>query len=164
MCELLPPSDRRLVIIQAFQQCYTRTILHWKPRHSPGIPILYKELKKFKIKYKKKTPTNIVFYFIYLCDISVKPSRDDWKGGLDAMSFSLDFQKSLNACILEVHRRADGNTDPHLCDFLEQNFLEDSYDTIKKLGDYNKSLTSITASDTHGSLGEYLFDKHTLSV
>lgn len=49
-----------------------------------------------------------------------------------------------------------------LCDFLEQNFLEDSYDTIKKLGDYNKSLTSITASDTHGSLGEYLFDKHTL--
>uniref|UniRef100_A0A3P8WY75 Ferritin n=1 Tax=Cynoglossus semilaevis TaxID=244447 RepID=A0A3P8WY75_CYNSE len=91
-----------------------------------------------------------------------KPSRDDWKGGLDAMSFSLDFQKSLNACILEVHRRADGNTDPHLCDFLEQNFLEDSYDTIKKLGDYNKSLTSITASDTHGSLGEYLFDKHTL--
>uniref|UniRef100_A0A3P8WUB6 Ferritin n=1 Tax=Cynoglossus semilaevis TaxID=244447 RepID=A0A3P8WUB6_CYNSE len=93
---------------------------------------------------------------------SDKPSRDDWKGGLDAMSFSLDFQKSLNACILEVHRRADGNTDPHLCDFLEQNFLEDSYDTIKKLGDYNKSLTSITASDTHGSLGEYLFDKHTL--
>lgn len=30
------------------------------------------------------------------------------------MSFSLDFQKSLNACILEVHRRADGNTDPHV--------------------------------------------------
>uniref|UniRef100_A0A3P8WUB1 Zgc:56095 n=1 Tax=Cynoglossus semilaevis TaxID=244447 RepID=A0A3P8WUB1_CYNSE len=114
------------------------------------------------ISVPKRGSVTHVPYYIGSPDTPQKPSRDDWKGGLDAMSFSLDFQKSLNACILEVHRRADGNTDPHLCDFLEQNFLEDSYDTIKKLGDYNKSLTSITASDTHGSLGEYLFDKHTL--
>ncbi|XP_040923408.1 ferritin, middle subunit [Toxotes jaculatrix] len=91
-----------------------------------------------------------------------KPSREDWKGGLDAMSFSLDYQKSLNTCILDVHRRAGIHTDPHLCDFLEQHFLIDSHDTIKKLGDFCGSLTRITASETHGPMGEYLFDKHTL--
>ncbi|XP_029311811.1 ferritin, middle subunit [Cottoperca gobio] len=91
-----------------------------------------------------------------------KPSRDDWSCGLDAITFSLDYQKSLNTCILEVHRRAGNHTDPHLCDFLEQHFFTDSHDTIKKLGDYIGSLTRITASETHGPMGEYLFDKHTL--
>ncbi|XP_054455517.1 ferritin, lower subunit-like [Anoplopoma fimbria] len=91
-----------------------------------------------------------------------KPSREDWRGGLDAMSFSLDYQKTLNTCILDVHRKAGTHTDAHLCDFLEQHFLTDSHDTIKKLGDYIGSLTRITASETHGAMGEYLFDKHTL--
>ncbi|XP_068439276.1 ferritin, lower subunit-like [Clinocottus analis] len=91
-----------------------------------------------------------------------KPSREDWRGGLDALSFSLDFQKVLNGCVLDVHRRAETHTDPHLCDFLEQHFLTDGYDTMKKLGDYIGSLTRITASETHGAMGEYLFDKHTL--
>ncbi|KAM3592650.1 uncharacterized protein V6R79_022892 [Siganus canaliculatus] len=91
-----------------------------------------------------------------------KPSREDWRGGLDAMSFSLDYQKSLNTCVLDVHRKAGNHADPHMCDFLEQHFLADSHETIKKLGDYVGSLTRITASETHGPMGEYLFDKHTL--
>ncbi|CAN9509092.1 unnamed protein product [Ophioblennius macclurei] len=91
-----------------------------------------------------------------------KPTREDWRGGLDAMSFSLDYQKTLNSCVLDVHRRAGSHADPHLCDFLEQHFLADSHDTIKKLGDYVGSLTRITASETNGPMGEYLFDKHTL--
>lgn len=91
-----------------------------------------------------------------------KPSREDWRGGLDAMTFSLDYQKSLNTFILEVHRRAGNHTDPHICDFLEQHFLIDSHETIKKLGDYIGSLTRLTSSETHGPMGEYLFDKHTL--
>ncbi|XP_076008427.1 ferritin, middle subunit [Genypterus blacodes] len=91
-----------------------------------------------------------------------KPIREDWRGGLDAMSFSLEFQKTLNTSVLDVHRRAGVNTDPHLCDFLEQHFLIDSHEAIKKLGDYNSSLTRLTASETQGSMGEYLFDKHTL--
>ncbi|XP_077595544.1 ferritin, lower subunit [Stigmatopora nigra] len=91
-----------------------------------------------------------------------KPSREDWRGGLDALSFSLDYQKAVNTCILEVHVKADTHTDPHLCDFLEQHFLTDSHETIKKLGDYTGSLKRVTASESQGSLGEYLFDKHTL--
>ncbi|KAK2820302.1 hypothetical protein Q5P01_023261 [Channa striata] len=91
-----------------------------------------------------------------------KPSREDWKSGLDAISFSLDYQKTLNTCILNVHNRTGTHTDPHLSDFLETHFLTDSHDTIKKLGDYVGSLTRITESETHGAMGEYLFDKHTL--
>ncbi|CAG5907478.1 unnamed protein product, partial [Menidia menidia] len=91
-----------------------------------------------------------------------KPSREDWRGGLDALSFSLEYQKSLNTCVLDVHRRAGNHNDPHLCDFLEQDFLIDSHDTIKKLGDYIGSLTRLTTSEPHGAMGEYLFDKHTL--
>lgn len=91
-----------------------------------------------------------------------KPSREDWRGGLDAMSFSLDYQKSLNSCVLDIHRRAGAHGDPHLCDFLEQHFLPNSHDAIKKLGDYVGSLNRITGSAEHGGMGEYLFDKHTL--
>jgi len=91
-----------------------------------------------------------------------KPSRETWRGGHDAMSFSLDYQKTLNTCILEVHRRAGNNGDPHLCDFLEEHFLQSSHETIKKLGDYVGSLGRIATSETSGGMGEYLFDKHTL--
>ncbi|KAG7492095.1 hypothetical protein MATL_G00011090 [Megalops atlanticus] len=91
-----------------------------------------------------------------------KPSREDWKGGLDALTFSLQYQKALNQSLLEVHRTASTHTDPHLCDFLEQHFLSDSHDAIKQLGDYVGSLTRLTSSATHGNMGEYLFDKHTL--
>ncbi|XP_077406893.1 ferritin, lower subunit [Vanacampus margaritifer] len=90
-----------------------------------------------------------------------KPTKEDWASGLDAMSFSLDYQKVMNTCILDAHGKAGTHFDAHFCDFLEQNFLVDSHDTIKKLGDYIGSLKRITASESHG-LGEYLFDKHTL--
>lgn len=49
-----------------------------------------------------------------------------------------------------------------LSDFLESHFLTDSHDTIKKLGDHVSSLTRITETETHGHMGEYLFDKHSL--
>ncbi|KAJ8245840.1 hypothetical protein GJAV_G00260870 [Gymnothorax javanicus] len=88
-----------------------------------------------------------------------KPSREDWQGGLDAMTFSLDYQKSLNQSLLEVHSTANSHTDPHLCNFLQQHFLPDSHDVIKQLGDYVGSLSRLNAS---GTMGDYLFDKHTL--
>ncbi|XP_054914109.1 ferritin, middle subunit-like isoform X2 [Poeciliopsis prolifica] len=91
-----------------------------------------------------------------------KPSREDWKGGLDALTFSLEYQKSLNTSILDVHRRANSKKDPHLCDFLEREFLVDSHDAIKKLGDYISNLTRLTGADPHGSMADYLFDRLTL--
>ncbi|TRY79030.1 hypothetical protein DNTS_022232 [Danionella cerebrum] len=91
-----------------------------------------------------------------------KPIRDDWSGGMDALNFSLEHQKSLNQSLLEIHRAAGEHADPHLCDFLESNYFTDSHDTIKTLGDYAGSLNRLVSSDSHGKMGEYLFDKHTL--
>ncbi|CAL8285058.1 unnamed protein product [Merluccius merluccius] len=91
-----------------------------------------------------------------------KPSREEWKGGLQALSFSLDYQKTLNSSVLDLHRRANEHKDPHLCDFLEQHFLSDSHDVIKQLGDYIGSLGRLCAAEGQGGMGEYLFDKHTL--
>lgn len=31
------------------------------------------------------------------------------------MTFSLEYQKTLNTRILDVHRRAGSHTDPHVC-------------------------------------------------
>ncbi|XP_076869089.1 ferritin, heavy subunit [Brachyhypopomus gauderio] len=91
-----------------------------------------------------------------------KPSREDWKSGLDALSFSLEYQKSLNNSLLDVHRVAGTHMDPHLCDFLETHFLPDSHEIIKKLGDHISSLTRLSSSEPNGHMGEYLFDRHTL--
>ncbi|XP_056594805.1 ferritin, lower subunit-like [Triplophysa dalaica] len=91
-----------------------------------------------------------------------KPSRDDWKGGMDAIAFSLDYQKSLNRSLLEVHQAAGEHSDPHLCDFLESHFLPDSHETIKLLGDHAGILKRLISSEPHGKMAEYLFDKHTL--
>ncbi|KAG9349960.1 hypothetical protein JZ751_026313 [Albula glossodonta] len=44
----------------------------------------------------------------------VKPSREDWRGGLDALNFSLQYQKSLNQSLLDVHRTANTHGDPHV--------------------------------------------------
>ncbi|XP_051542734.1 ferritin, lower subunit-like [Myxocyprinus asiaticus] len=99
---------------------------------------------------------------MHIAPYAQKPSRDDWRGGMDAITFSLEYQKSLNRSLLEIHQAAGENSDPHQCDFLEHHFLTDSHDTIKKLGDHAGSLTCLISSDPHGMMGEYLFDKHTL--
>lgn len=98
---------------------------------------------------------------IFLHNIA-KPTRDDWRGGMDAITFSLDYQKSLNRSLLEIHQTAAENSDPHLCDFLESHFLTDSHETIKIMGDHAGSLSRLVSSDPHGKMGDYLFDRHTL--
>lgn len=52
-----------------------------------------------------------------------KPSRDDWKGGMDAIMFSLDHQKSLNRSLLEIHKAAGDNSDPHVSSLKEMELI-----------------------------------------
>ncbi|KAL0984385.1 hypothetical protein UPYG_G00140770 [Umbra pygmaea] len=77
-----------------------------------------------------------------------KPIREDWKGGVDALTFSLELQKTLNKSLLDIHSVANNHTDPHLCDFLEQHFLSDSHDTIKKLGEMREASVQFRARRT----------------
>jgi ferritin heavy chain len=83
-----------------------------------------------------------------------KPPKDNWGTGLEGLQAALELEKSVNQALLDLHKIANGHTDPQMCDFLEREFLEEQVESIKKLGDY------ITSSKRAGpGLGEWHFDR-----
>ncbi|MEE6482786.1 hypothetical protein FKM82_013339 [Ascaphus truei] len=102
---------------------------------------------------------NLKFHSSYIY-LSLKPERDDWSSGLEALQTALKLEKTVNQALLELHSVAGDKNDPHMCNFLECPFLSESTETIKKLGDYITSMKKLGAS--HTGMAEYLFNKHTL--
>uniref|UniRef100_A0A8C0XB72 Ferritin n=1 Tax=Castor canadensis TaxID=51338 RepID=A0A8C0XB72_CASCN len=89
-----------------------------------------------------------------------KPSQDEWGKTLDAMEAALTLEKSLNQAILDLHALGSARTDPHLCDFLENHFLDEEVKLIKKMGDHLTNLRRLAGPQA--GLGEYLFERLTL--
>ena len=85
----------------------------------------------------------------------MKPEKDEWGSGLDALQAALDLEKRVNQSLLDVHAIATEKNDPQFCDFLEGEYLEEQVEAIKELGDLITKLKRAGAS----GLGEYLFDK-----
>ncbi|XP_037692892.1 ferritin heavy chain-like [Choloepus didactylus] len=96
---------------------------------------------------------------IFLQDI-MKPERDDWESGLNAMECALLLENKVNQSLPDLHKLATDKNDPYLCDFLETHYLNEQVKSIKELGDYITNLRKMGAPDS--GLAEYLFDKHTL--
>uniref|UniRef100_A0A674I3U6 Ferritin n=2 Tax=Terrapene triunguis TaxID=2587831 RepID=A0A674I3U6_9SAUR len=96
---------------------------------------------------------------IVLQDIK-KPERDEWGNSLEALQCALQLEKTLNQALLDLHKLATEKNDPHLCDFLESDYLEEQVKTIKQLGDHLTNLKRLGVPQS--GMGEYLFDKHTL--
>ncbi|CAN0270575.1 unnamed protein product [Lampetra planeri] len=90
-----------------------------------------------------------------------KPERDEWGSGLEAMQFALQLEKTVNQALLDLHALASEKKDPQLCDFLESKFLEEQVESIKQLGDHVTNLKRLGVPQS--GMGEYLFDKMTLS-
>ena len=65
-----------------------------------------------------------------------KPSRNEWGKTQDAMEAALLVEKNLNQALLDLHGLASAHGDPHICDFLENHFLDEEVKLIKKLGDH----------------------------
>ncbi|XP_067876021.1 ferritin heavy chain B-like [Heterodontus francisci] len=107
------------------------------------------------MKFQNKRGGRIIFENIK------KPEQDEWSNGLEAMQRALQMEKDVNQSLLDLHKLSTGNTDPHLCDFLETHYLDEQVKMIKKLGDHITNLKRLGAPDN--GMGEYLFDKHTLS-
>ncbi|XP_020828907.1 ferritin heavy chain A-like [Phascolarctos cinereus] len=106
------------------------------------------------LKYLNKRGGHIV-----LQDIK-KPERDDWRNSLEVLEIVLQMEKKINQALLNLHNLAMEKSDPHLCDFLEREYLDEQVTIIKCLGDY---ITNLRKLGVPGSgLGEYLFDKLTL--
>jgi ferritin heavy chain len=94
---------------------------------------------------------------IVLQDVA-KPSKQEWSSGLEAMEAALELEKTVNQSLLDLHALATNHSDPQFCDFLETEYLTEQVEAIKKLGDYVTNLKRVGSG-----LGEYLFDKETLS-
>ena len=84
-----------------------------------------------------------------------RPASDEWGNGMQGLQAALELEKQVNQSLLDLHVVASANSDHHLTDFLEKEFLDSQVETIKELGDL---ITKLKRAGPEG-LGEYLFDK-----
>ncbi|XP_035583781.1 ferritin light chain-like [Zalophus californianus] len=63
-----------------------------------------------------------------------KPSQDEWGKALDAIEAILVLEKNRNLTLLDLHALGSALAVPHLCDFLENHFLDEAVKCIKKMG------------------------------
>jgi ferritin heavy chain len=84
-----------------------------------------------------------------------RPAQDEWGNGLQALETALALEKKVNQSLLDLHALAASKNDPHFTDFLEEEYLDEQVESIKKIGDY---ITKLKRAGPTG-LGEYIFDK-----
>ena len=89
-----------------------------------------------------------------------KPSQDEWGKTQDAVEAALLIEKNLNQALLDLHGLSSACGDPHICDFLENHFLDEEVKLIKKMGDHLTNLRRLAGPQA--GLGEYLFERLTL--
>lgn len=104
------------------------------------------------MKYQNQRGGRIVLHDI------PKPIKQDWSSGLEAMEAALELEKTVNQSLLDLHQLAATHNDVQFLDFLESNYLEEQVESIKKLSDHVTQLRRVGSG-----LGEYMFDKHSLS-
>jgi len=87
-----------------------------------------------------------------------KPVAIDWANGLAALEDALALERKVNESLLKLHGIAGDKNDAHLCDFLEEEYLDEQVKSINEIG---KLITN--AKRCGDNLGEYQFDKLTMS-
>jgi ferritin heavy chain len=79
---------------------------------------------------------------------------------LELLNASLEMEKAVNKSLLEMHAIADKYADVQMCDFIEQNFLDEQVESIKQLADL---ITQLETAGPEG-LGLYLYDQRIGSI
>lgn len=85
-----------------------------------------------------------------------KPERDEWGSGLQGMESALALTKKHNEKMLAL--RATASNDPHMGDFIEDNFLSSLSASIKEISCH---ITNLNRVGRKGH-GEYHFERATL--
>lgn len=85
------------------------------------------------------------------------PKTYQYTDGLSAMQAALQLERDVNESLLKLHSLASSLNDPHLTDFIEEHFLDEQVQSIKKIGDFVTNLKRVGSG-----LGEYQFNKLTL--
>ncbi|ESN92103.1 hypothetical protein HELRODRAFT_89898 [Helobdella robusta] len=86
-----------------------------------------------------------------------KAEKDSWGSGLEALEAALQLEKTVYQSLLDIHKMASSNADPHLTNWLEDDFLNEQVETIYQMSSHITNLKRVGTG-----LGEYLFDKETL--
>ena len=76
------------------------------------------------------------------------------------MEATLLIEKNLNQALWGLQSLGSARTDPHICDFLENHFLDEEAKLIKKMGDHLTHLRRLAGPQA--GLGEYLLESLTL--
>ncbi|CAF1490580.1 unnamed protein product, partial [Rotaria sordida] len=82
------------------------------------------------MKYQNKRGGTIVFL-----DIK-KPQQQSWSSPLEAHEMALQLEKDVYQALLELHASAVKHDDPHLTNYLEDEFLDEQVESIKEYVGY----------------------------
>ncbi|KAI7869443.1 ferritin-like superfamily [Spinellus fusiger] len=85
---------------------------------------------------------------------SLQAPESEWKSAKNALESALQLEKDVNKSLLNLHKIADSNNDPQMCDFVESTFLGEQVEAIKKLADMVTQLNLVGEG-----LGVYLWDQ-----
>uniref|UniRef100_A0A1W7R9J5 Ferritin n=1 Tax=Hadrurus spadix TaxID=141984 RepID=A0A1W7R9J5_9SCOR len=86
------------------------------------------------------------------------PTKDTWQNGLEALEDALNLEKRVNNKLYHLHDLAEKVClDPHLMDFVEEEYLNEQVESIDKLSRY---ISMLRAMDS--GMGEYLIDQELL--
>lgn len=85
------------------------------------------------------------------------PTKYDFASGLEAMQEALSLERQVNDSLLKLHALASKHNDPHLTDFIEEEYLDEQVKSIKEIGTHITNLKRVGPG-----LGEFEFDKLTL--
>ncbi|XP_064603366.1 soma ferritin-like [Liolophura sinensis] len=91
------------------------------------------------------------------------PLRQEWPNSLSAMEDAQRIEEDIFETLMQLHRVADTPTkkrkaDIHLASVLEDTYLHDQIEQIKKKADYITELSRAMRHTTPG-LGEFIFDQ-----
>ncbi|KFO20688.1 ferritin heavy chain-like [Fukomys damarensis] len=93
-------------------------------------------------------------------DTILKPHRDDWSDGAQAMEHAFRVERTVTKSLLDLYEFATKKKDSNLCDFLQCYYLRSQVRVLREIAGYLTNLRKI------GTLGEdqaqALFDKLTL--
>jgi ferritin heavy chain len=101
-----------------------------------------------------------------LLKFPLKPIREEWNSGVEALSDALNLEAQVTRNIREIITTCESPkdynyNDYHLVDYLTADFLDEQYKGERDLAGKVSTLGKMMA--THGPLGEFLFDKKLLN-
>jgi len=85
------------------------------------------------------------------------PEKTSFASALEAMELALSLEKTVNQSLLDLHKIASNNNDPHLTNFLEDEYLDEQVESIKKIAAHVTNLKRCGPG-----LGEYLYDHESI--